>query len=212
MLHEMESRGLHAEIGHVSADHYAESREGPKRRTARHYLAVDEALDRLPLIDRPFLDGRLHWSKLHALVAIASPETEAEWLEQALSLTCSELERAVAGVRKGERPRSDRLAIPKVRFMAGGMLDALAFARWELVKERLSHEAAVPMSDLEVVDFLARQTLEGQSGSPAGSGGRTIVAVNECSECRAAAVATADARIAIEPPPQGARVRRDLGQ
>ncbi len=197
-LHEMQARGLHAQTGHVSAAHYAERVHGLKPRTARHYAAIGEALDQLPRIDGAFREGRLQWSRLKALVPIATPETEAEWLEKALAMTCAELERAVAGMKKGERPRSDRLAIPKVRYTVTAKLDGLAFARWELAKERLSSEAGETVTDADLLRHLSGLVLDGGAGLPEGGSGATVV-VNRCADCRAAQVATADGPIAIEP-------------
>jgi len=200
-LNEMQSRGLFAETGHVSATHYAESRLGLKRRTARHCLAVGQALDELPLIDEAFLDGRLNWSKLRTLVPVATPSTEAEWLEKALTLTCTDLERAVAGARKGDRPRSGRLAIPKVRYTVAAKLDGESFALWEKAKERLSHEAGESMTDAELMRHVARLVLDGgeKGGAIAGVGGATTVVVTRCSDCHAAQVGAPDGKVAIEP-------------
>jgi len=50
---------------------------GLKRRSARDYVSVGEALIELPLADAAFCEGRLNWSKLRLLARIASAETEA---------------------------------------------------------------------------------------------------------------------------------------
>ncbi len=197
-LFEMQSRGLHAETGHVSAVHYAESAIAIPRRTALDLLAVGEALDSLPLIDGALADGRLHWTKVRLLARIATPETESEWLEKALAMTYVELERALAGVRKGDRPRFDRLAIPKVRYTVSAQLDGLAFAQWEQAKELLSKEAGESMTDADLLRHLSGLVLDGEA-IPSSDGTRATVVVHRCASCRAAAVATADGPIAIEP-------------
>ncbi len=202
-LHDMQSRGVHQETGHASAVHYAVMREGLSRREARDLVAVGAALEEIPAIDGAFRDGRLLWTKLRMLVRVATPETEAEWLEAALTMRCAELERAVAGAKKGDRPRDGKLAIPRVRFAITAQVDGAAFAEWERAKEKLAAEAGESIGDAEMLRQFARFVLAGEFSFAAAemrlaARPSAQVVVHRCDGCRAATAATADGPIAVD--------------
>jgi len=186
----MQARGVHQETGHSSAVHYAAAREGLSRREARDLVAVGAALDELPAIDAAFRDGRLLWTKLRTHVRVATLETEAEWLEKALTMTCAELERAVAGVKKGDRPRDGRLAIPKARYTITAKVDGALYAEWERAKEKLAAEAWETLGDADLLTQFARFVLADEfsfAGAEARLSGRPAarVVVHRCEGCQA---------------------------
>jgi len=73
---------------------------GITTREAREYLRVSEALPELPSIEAAFGQGELGFSKVRALTRVATPESEESLLELALSLTASQLERALRAFRR----------------------------------------------------------------------------------------------------------------
>src|SRR5688572_25296049 len=103
-LYEMQTRRHYQETGHESAVHYAVARLGMKRRSARELVIAGRLLSELSKSDEAFCEGRITWSQLRLLANVATPETELEWIAKAEALTYLELERAIAGLAKGDRP------------------------------------------------------------------------------------------------------------
>jgi hypothetical protein len=100
--------------GVLSCAHWLAWQCGLSPGAAREHVRTARALQRLPLIDAAFADGRLSYSKVRALTRIAEPDTEASLLEVALELTASQVERTVRQWRRadrlaaGEQPPEDR--------------------------------------------------------------------------------------------------------
>lgn len=73
---------------------------GIRRRDAREYLRVAEALQELPAIRAAFSRGELTFTKVRSLTLVATPASEAGLLELAGALTASQLERALRAFRR----------------------------------------------------------------------------------------------------------------
>jgi hypothetical protein len=183
-LHETKVRGLHQEWGYGSVVAYATCELGLKRRSARDYVAVGEALADLPLSDAAFCDGRLNWSKLRLVARIASAETEAERVEKAEALSFEEFEREIAGLQKGDRPRKDKLGLPAVRFTVTVRIDAVTFAEWERLKEKLALESGEPATDSNLFQRFTRIMLTDPEGaeSRAADTPRAEIVIGRCSK------------------------------
>lgn len=202
-LHEMQSRGLHQSTGHASAVHYAEARLGISRRSARDLVSVGAALRDLPQCDAAFCDGRLDWTRLRMLARIATRETESEWVEKALALSCADLERAIAGLAKGERPRRDKLGVPQVRFTLSAAVDAVTHAEWESAKGRIEAETGAAVSDADLVRHLLRAARAdgfslAETEKRAAAAPRSEIVLHRCPECRATAIRTADGPLPLD--------------
>lgn len=76
-------------------------------RTAQDQLRVARALAELPMITEAFSQGRLSYSKVRALTRIATPGTEADWLNLAVSGTAAHVERAVRAARSATADPTD---------------------------------------------------------------------------------------------------------
>ncbi len=98
-----DTRG-HVELGYASVGEYAEVALELSRRAARDLVRVGRALPRLPALSARMAAGELDWTKAREVVAIATGDTEAAWVEWASSTTSRQLERAVASARRGELP------------------------------------------------------------------------------------------------------------
>lgn len=57
-----------------------------------------------PLLDEAFLDARISWSRLLALLPIMQVETQAAWVEFATEHSLSDLRRVTAGCKPGDLP------------------------------------------------------------------------------------------------------------
>ena len=195
-LHEMQSRRLYQSTGHGSAVHFAVAVLDLSRRAARELLAVGEKLAELKTIDDAFCDGRLSWTKTRLLTRIATTDTEPAWLEKALACpTAADLERAMAGLAPGDRPRSDKLGIPRIRFSIRADVDAVTHAAWDALKERLAGESGETVTDGDLVSRLLR--LAGEEPGPASKPLAQVV-VQRCPGCRSAALPTPDGPLPLD--------------
>jgi hypothetical protein len=92
------------ELGFVSLLDYLERRCDYAPRTARDRIRVAFELDQLPGLTAALATGELGFSSIKELVRVVTPEHEAEWLEKARGKTCFEIQKLVAGRKKGSRP------------------------------------------------------------------------------------------------------------
>jgi len=196
-LYDMQQRGLHQETGHQSAVQYAVDRLAMKRETARDLLAAGRLLAELALSDAAFCEGRIGWSKLRLLAKIATPETEREWIAKAEALTFEWLDRAIAGLSKGDRPREDKLGLPIPKFGVNLRVDAPTHAEWETVKEKLSQEAGEALTDVEAFQRLTGDFLAGRIAQDPGAP-RTALVVSRCECCKDASLSSPDGQIPLD--------------
>jgi holliday junction DNA helicase RuvB len=158
-LAEMQERGLHQMLGYSSAVEYACRTLVLNKRTAQELIAVGRALDELELVDEAFCSGRLRWSHVRLLVRIAVRETQAAWVERALTLSWNEFDREVATSEKGRPPRKERKGIPQVKVVIRGKVGRVDYETWELTKRKLESERGEPMSDADCMAYAARLIL-----------------------------------------------------
>jgi hypothetical protein len=71
--------------------------------TAKDHVRVARALKGLPVVRAEFAAGRFSYSKVRALVRIATPETEGALVDMAESMTAGQVERFAAAHRKCSR-------------------------------------------------------------------------------------------------------------
>ena len=88
--------GAFRKLGFGTLSAYAERVLQLSGRKVGALLGAAEALEHLPLISEAFRAGRVCWSKVRVMHGLATPETEAEWLEFARVHTSVEVERKVA--------------------------------------------------------------------------------------------------------------------
>ncbi|MCC7076936.1 MAG: DUF222 domain-containing protein [Acidimicrobiia bacterium] len=86
--------------GAKSCAHWLNWRCGISLVTAREQVRVGRALPELPLICEAFSQGRLSYSKVRALVRVATRANETALLETSRYLSASQLERVVRGMRR----------------------------------------------------------------------------------------------------------------
>src|SRR5262245_59558137 len=70
----------------------------------RKLIQLAERLEELPLLAKAFSKGEVPWTKVREVARIATPENEEEWLELARKSNSREIERAVTGKKRGDRP------------------------------------------------------------------------------------------------------------
>jgi hypothetical protein len=75
------TRRGHHELGFARLGDYTRERLGISARELQGLATVSTRLMRLPRLRAAFAEGVLCWAQLRLLAAVATPETEAEWVE-----------------------------------------------------------------------------------------------------------------------------------
>ena len=104
LLAELADRKHFLDLGYANVRQYAEVKLSLEPRKTRGLVRIGRALPGLPVLDQAFALGALCWTKARELLAVVTPEVEAEWVELACQSTSRELERTVAAHSPGEGP------------------------------------------------------------------------------------------------------------
>jgi len=107
---EMKRRRLYRELGHGSMRQYAIQELGFSATRAADFGRLADCLESLPRIREKVASGELGYTKAREIVAVASPETEAAWLNAAESSSRRELEEKVRRVRRRAAARRRKTA------------------------------------------------------------------------------------------------------
>ncbi|HET6201729.1 MAG TPA: HNH endonuclease signature motif containing protein [Planctomycetota bacterium] len=107
-LKEVSDRRLFEAFGYASILHYARDAAELTNRQTRELLRVAEALETLPLLARAYGSAALPWSSVREICRVATPETEAKWIEEASRLSCRAVEQLVARACFGDSPGKAR--------------------------------------------------------------------------------------------------------
>jgi hypothetical protein len=102
---EMNRRGLYRELGYSSMRQYSVEALGFSETRAGDFLRLAGRLEELPQIRAAVESGQLGYTKARELVGVASPQTEGQWLQEALGSSRRELEKKAAKVRRKARVR-----------------------------------------------------------------------------------------------------------
>jgi len=116
LVAEYDARGAWTQVyGMRSCAHWLSWQCGLSLSTARHHVTVGRRLRELPQITEAFAAGELSFSKVRALVRIATPESEEQLVELARHATASQLERIVRSYRTAVRGSTTRDPEPEPR-------------------------------------------------------------------------------------------------
>ena len=159
-LADLHLRGLHQVLGMPTAVAYAVSSLGMSRRSARELLNAGLRLRELRVIDQAFAGSRLSWSRVRRLCEVATPQTEAAWLEKALVTSQDELDRLVRRARLGDAP-PDGTGMPHARFGLHFELDAVDWQMWENARSKLRAEFGddAELRDVDILKEMLRLVL-----------------------------------------------------
>jgi len=97
---QMVQRKLYLELGYATIHQYAAEALGFSQNRTYRFLRLAEDLERLPRLREAVAAGEIGWTKAREVVKVASPRTEAQWLEMARQTGRRELEGMVARARK----------------------------------------------------------------------------------------------------------------
>jgi hypothetical protein len=185
------------QLGRGSFYEYLEEVLGHSPRSARERVRVARALADLPALEVALANGELHWSAVRELTRVATPETVDAWLDVARGKNLRQIEEAVAGRIKGDRPddppKPDKLTRRVTMELRLDTLALLGRARERFADER----GEVPDEDM-LIAALCNAYLDGDES--AGDSGRakfqlmTVV----CPSCDRAAHESAGRRMPID--------------
>jgi hypothetical protein len=113
----MEEGKLYLELSYPTIYAYAEEEFHLGRSQTAEHLRVGKKLARLPSSTQAFLDGRLSFSGLGCITRVATPETEADWIDFAQKKSYEALRREVqdAAEKRRDHPRPDGSGLPYVK-------------------------------------------------------------------------------------------------
>jgi hypothetical protein len=103
-LVEADDMHLYRRLGYSTMAEYMERELHYSPHAANERLRVARELAALPMIAELFRGGELSFSSVRELTRVATPETEEDWLAKAHGKTARDVERMVAGLRRGDRP------------------------------------------------------------------------------------------------------------
>ena len=139
------------QFGCSSAIHYATSTLGLRADTARQLRRLAFCLESLPLLTQHAQDGSLSWAKLREVARVATPDSEAFWIEVCQNYNYREVERRVAHAQDSKN-RSHQSEL-RIRASADTM------ALLERAMQSLSQEAGRILSPGEALEYLAAEYL-----------------------------------------------------
>src|SRR6187455_1321091 len=89
-------------LGYVHALEYLEEVFGYAPRTAQEKLRVAKELGNLSALENELEAGNLPYSIVRELTRVATPETEANWIDKARGRNYRQVEQMLAGRKKGD--------------------------------------------------------------------------------------------------------------
>ena len=139
------------QFGCSSAIHYATSTLGMRADSARQLRRLAFCLESLPLLTQHAQNGTISWAKLREVARVATPDSEAFWIEICQNHSYQEVERLVA---HAQEPKN-RSHHSELRIQAS----AEAMALLERAMQSLSQEAGRILSPGEALEYLAAEYL-----------------------------------------------------
>jgi hypothetical protein len=160
-LVEADDTHLYRRLGYSTMAEYMERELHYSPHAANERLRVARELGALPLIAELFRDGELSFSSVRELTRVATAENEEEWIAKTHGKTARDVERMVAGLRRGDKPGAE--PDPKLittRIVLEVPLEVAA--RYRQQRTALDKARGERVSDGEALDAWLR----GASGEP----------------------------------------------
>jgi len=177
LIRQMDACAGHEAYGCKTLAEYLELVCGITRIAARERIRVAFALLHLPGIARAFEAGELSYSKVRAVVRVASEATDAEWLEAAKEHTAEELETMVARSTPDDTGRH-RVYTRAISRLVTRMVIELPADEMEVLQralDRIQKESEGQLSLAEALLMLAADSLAGELHSISTADRYTVV-------------------------------------
>ena len=108
---EVMRRGLFRDHGYSSMNQYAMGELSFSKSRTDHYVLLARKLGKLPSVRSAVATGKLGYTKAREIVAVATPETEDQWLKAAEEGTRDDLARKVKKARRAARVDPDQMEL-----------------------------------------------------------------------------------------------------
>lgn len=178
-------------LGYVHALEYLEEVFGYAPRTAQEKLRVARELGAMPALEAELESGSMQYSTVRALTRVATPETEASWIEKVQGCNLRQVEQMLSGHKKGDKP-TDARDPTLVEHDVTWKLDAATSALLRETRRQLENELGHPVDDAIFIDMLCRRAIESVAsadacdGAKRVSGPRTMIHMTTCRVCKSA--------------------------
>ncbi len=195
LLIEAEESHLYRRLGYSSMTEYMERELHWGPHAANERLRVARELMKLPLIADQFQSGELCFSAVRELTRVAKPENEHEFLIKARGRTARDVERMVAGLKRGDGPEADpdpKLIKKRISFE----VSAPIWARYRRKRTELEKENGARLTDDEFLDRLLRDAEAPPTDTQ--SKPSVQVAVTTCKHCKASFVSADGEHLPID--------------
>jgi hypothetical protein len=139
-------------------------------------MRVARCLTELPLLRSQLEGGRIVYSTARELTRVATADTESDWLRETAGMSPREVEEAVAGHKKGDKPDSPRDPDRMVKLVLE--VRESTYAQFVEARTRLADERGERPTDDETVLALCRPPSDDEPGQPA-----YRIALTTCRTC-----------------------------
>jgi 5-methylcytosine-specific restriction endonuclease McrA len=201
---EILGRKLYRDLGYSSMPLYAQQELGWSQSKAYDFMKICEKLDELPAVKKKVEEGKLGYGRTRTIVAVASPETEKEWVDLALTQSHTKLKEKV----KKARRRAAEVASRQVAFLPEEPVPAAAvpqrvtlemtptqLARYEALWEKLRKQGGLPADKVEALLVLMQSGVSNQLENSAAP--PVQIHVHQCPDCEKATVQTARGELVL---------------
>lgn len=130
-----EQRQHWVQYGCVTLIEYLEVYCGIEPRTAIDRVRVSHALGELPLLEAELEEGTFQFSHVKELTRIVIAQTEEEWIAHTRGMTYREVQQAVAGHVRGDRPTDPTHADERRRWVGFHVKPSTAARLFALLKQ-----------------------------------------------------------------------------
>jgi hypothetical protein len=148
-------------LGYVHALEYLEEVFGHAPRTAQEKLRVGKELGRLSALENELEAGNLPYSIVRELTRVATPETEANWIDKVRGRNYRQVEQMLAGRKKGDEP-TDEPDPSLIEHNVTWKLDAATRALLRETRRYIEDELGHALDDATFVDVLCRRATDGE--------------------------------------------------
>lgn len=192
LLLEAEETRLHRRLGYSSFLEYMERELHYGPHAANERLRVARELRALPLIAEQFKSGELSFSAVRELTRVATPENEHLFLTKAHGKTARDVERMVAGLRRGDDPEA-KPNPDLIRRFIRLEVSAVMYARYTRYRREIDRGREDQISDEDLCGYFLAEKVTDEVTPP-----RVQVAVTTCKSCKQSVISENGEHVPID--------------
>jgi hypothetical protein len=141
---EVARRSLYRELGFASLELYAVEGLGFSRDRYFQFKRLAEDFERLPLLKEAVVRGEVGWTKAQQVARVATPASEARWVQTAATVGRRELAEEVKEARRAAKATPEASPETDPPTTVSFRLDGVQLARYEALIERAYKLGLVP--------------------------------------------------------------------